>query len=151
MASGDSLVPANVEESEEELQQDLSRTLDSCTRAEAERALQDAFLEEQRRGSSPTAAAAEALRRCRTSSRESGARSHEALDAVLPAAPTPTLAASGMDPLDFLGTPMVQQQVEIENALTEELLGNELVTEDFFSASRRLLFSEQGTASLSST
>lgn len=43
-----------------------------CTRAEAEKAFQDTFMEERTRGASPTAAAAEALRRCCSSSASRG-------------------------------------------------------------------------------
>jgi hypothetical protein len=50
----------------------MSSTLGANARAEVERAVHSAFLEECTRGNSPTAAAAEAIRRCRsTLSRES--------------------------------------------------------------------------------
>jgi hypothetical protein len=50
----------------------VSSTCGSSARAEVERAVHSAFLEECERGCSPTAAAVEAIRRCRSSmSRES--------------------------------------------------------------------------------
>lgn len=56
----------------EERRASSSASLGARARAEVERAVHDAFLEECGRGSSPTAAAAEAIRRCRSSvSRES--------------------------------------------------------------------------------
>lgn len=125
----------------------LSRTLDSCTRAEAERALQDAFIEEQRRGSSPTAAAAEALRICRTFSRESTARVEEATNSSLPPAPSPTLADGLLEVLDASVAQLAESNGLTQDPPTEKAQ----VNEDFFSASHRLLLKEQGTASLSST
>mmetsp|Transcript_27448 Transcript_27448/g.50407 ORF Transcript_27448/g.50407 Transcript_27448/m.50407 type:complete len:194 (-) Transcript_27448:126-707(-) len=58
--------------SQDEGRASSSTSLGARARAEVERAVHDAFLEECGRGSSPTAAAAEAIRRCRSSiSRES--------------------------------------------------------------------------------
>jgi len=151
MAKLEAPVPGQVDESEEDAQS-LSRTVNSSTKAEAEKALQDAFLEEQRRGSSPTAAAASALRRCRTSSQESNTLEPDLPDVSLPLAPSNTLIPMMLDPLDPSEILEAAQVDFPQTTNTEDIRGAEADTEeDFFSASRRLLFSEQGSPSLSST